>query len=201
MRLVVLLLIAVVSVYCSNATSSLDSNQILWNKYRHQITSILSQNYCAVYGLAYPCWILYATVFQIVDEPRDALWHENRYWINEDVCSFVPAWRTTFRPRCMGIDCTFGKAYENAIKAIPNAAEAAQAFLKFARTPTESFNDPRPVAKSYPWYDDGGLAAFTAYAQSLPHDTFSFEMDRNTPIELTHNAWGTCSLLQFSNTI
>lgn len=103
----------------------------------------------------------------------------------------MPAWRTAFRPRCLGVDCTFVKSYERAIRAIPDAGVASQAFLKFAKAATESFTTPREVTKSYPWQDGGALAAFVAYAQSLPQETFRFEMDKNTPLDVDKSAWGT----------
>lgn len=46
--------------------SEMSNNDILWSKYRHMMTSILSQNYCAVHQQAYPCPMIYATVFRML---------------------------------------------------------------------------------------------------------------------------------------
>ena len=56
-------------------------NQLMWQKYRHELMHTLSRHYCSIHGQGFPCSVLDKTVFQFVDEPRDAAWHESRTYV------------------------------------------------------------------------------------------------------------------------
>lgn len=151
----------------------------------------LSRNYCGIHGKTYPCPEVDATVFQMVDEPRDALWHQNKFFLNEDVCLYVPSFTTSFRPMCLGHDCTISKVYSDFLKAIPDRTAAGPAFLNFMKAQTEAYTEPRNVAKSYPWMEAGmTLASFAAAAVGYPSDHFRLDIDRNTPVNFANNKWG-----------
>jgi len=69
-----LLLLAILAV-ASQAQTDNNAQSIIWNMYRHELTRVLSKQYC---GGAANCAALDSTVFQFVDTPMDALWHKSR---------------------------------------------------------------------------------------------------------------------------
>ena len=98
--------------------------------------------------------------------------------MNDGVCKFVPAWKTTFEPRCSGYDCEIPQVYEKMLKSFPNANEGAQAFLQFSRAPTESYPN---APKSYPWQETGEtLSSFVQQMQGRGNYAFTITIDRNT---------------------
>lgn len=103
--------------------------------------------------------------------------------MNEDVCLYVPAFTTSFKPRCVGYDCSIPATYERFIKALPNPTDGAAAFVKFSRANKDSFTEPRQISKSFPWTENGkiSLATFIKHALSAPKELFRIEIDRNTP--------------------
>jgi len=117
--------------------------------------------------------------------------------LNEDACRFAPAWHSSYKPICTGVDCTIPSVYESLTKQAGSAGESA--FMKMQTSPVEKFDWPRAITKSYPWTETGfTLASAVAAPTQQP---FTFTLDKTTPQTFTSSYWGSTQLPPHDGTL
>jgi len=83
LSLLVIVLLAAVLGAAQQLTETVKLNAQMWAKYRHELVHRLATDYCSKMGqgATNQCAAVQNTVFQFVDEPRDAVWDKSRYFV------------------------------------------------------------------------------------------------------------------------
>jgi len=120
---------------------------------------------------------------------------KNGVKLEEDVCKFVPAWSTSWQPKCASVTCTFEDVYSKTLKAFPNALLGASQFLAYSKAPRDTFaGRSSTTSPSLVWNEVGGtnLAQFVQAMQTAAPSTSTASMviDKNVPISFANNKWG-----------